>query len=656
MSLKVMIRRHDDSALVALASKGLLRRAKRDLDAGTGRLQSQTSDAAVITIDDITVRVDAKGPAASTCTCKAHGLCRHILLSFLMLREQGGGSSDSEDHPDSPGALIQICSLPEAQISKFAGADWTKAIGLAAEDLGLTFDSAGTSITVRMAELNAAVTFIADGGLKGAAYKGPKTRKRLLTTVAAIAVRHREGVSVTDQSSELSAGRTLSADFIDQAQKIIEQAVSSVVPGRSVLARDLLLDLAISSRCEALPRLSAELRALGNQAQLANERHVEFEPESFVLDASRSYALLEVLRTHLPDPVLGGSIRRDYKKSEEIEVWPLGVSRWRSKTGARGLSAYVLEPVKNRWLTVLQGRSAGADSAFDVTGAYQTPVWGVGTLSGLMGRRIRLADPRIANDGSISTKEQNGGEKINAPVTFGEMMDCPAIHKNWQAFRKDLASRMGTGIRRRSTPIPALISPASFGRFGFDDLHQCYRWELNDEVGELLVLEISADDEESALRLWRLGRKILAILVEATLDEAQLIIRPVSVFQRNHGGLSIHNVDFDRWDVESGFKKAMAQLKQSVAKPLVAAAGNVDQIGLVLSDTAECIASLVSGTATQKMASTQRRLEAAGLVYLNKALGHAIDNPCLRSALRAAFLTSELKSLLAIEGGVNIDT
>ncbi len=645
MTLKSMIWSHDDLALEALTSKGQLRRAQRDLASGHGRVNSVDDVRAIVSIDDMTIELDAKGPTSSSCTCKAHGVCRHILHAILLLR-------DWQDEPDaktdSPNAVTQICSLTIEQVVKFAGADWDRAIGLAADDLGVTFDEKGINITVRLAEMNAAVTFIAGNGLKGVAYKGPKTRKRLLTTLAALAVRQREGLQVADGSFPPAASPTLSSKFIDQAQKTIEQAVSATLPSRSLLACDLLIDLAISSRCEALPRLSAELRALAKQAQLANERSVEFEPGSFLFDASRSYALLEVLSTCAPDPILVGSVRRKYEKHKQVEVWPLGVSRWRSKTGARGLSAYILDPASNKWLTVIEGRSAGTDLTFDVASAYRMPIWGAGTLSGLMGRPVRLPEPMIAHDGSISAKSQNGSEASKSTLKVDEVLQTVAVHNTWEALRKDLVCRMGSGIRRRPTPLPALISPSRFGRIGFNDLSQAYNWEVHDEIGDSLILNVPADDDDSAIRLWNLGSKIVAIVIEARLEKQHLDFRPVSVLLRHRGSVSVHNLDFDDWAVERGLKRVISKLGESLAKPLSISRTGTDPIDQSLLDTEEVLVSAISGSTGRKADSILKRLDACGLATLARLLEQVPVPGDIRSALKVGYVASELKAMLML--------
>ena len=648
MTLDSMLWRHDDSALEALTSKGLLRRAQRDLASGGGRIESVEAGRAVVAVGDLTVELDANGPAAAACNCKAHGVCRHILLAVLLLRAQREGADTPGAQPDLATAVTHICRLTPQEIAKFAGKDWDKALELSTGDLGVSFTDEGINITVRLSELNAAVTFIAGNDLKGAAYKGPRARQRLITTVGVLAVRQRQGLPTAESPPVASSAPGASNKFIDDAQRTIERAVSAALPSRSLLARDLLLDLAISSRCEALPRLAAELKSLAQTAQLANERSVAFEPGSFLLDAARSYALLEALRTNPGDARLGGSLRRNYERHPPLEVWPLGVARWRSRTGARGLSAYVLEPAAGRWLTLIEGRGAGADTAFDVRNAYTRPIWGAGTLSGLMGRRVRLSEPGIAHDGSISSTEA-GGECLQAPLRPDEITSCPATHTRWAALKQDLASRMGNGVRRSTSPLPALIAPSEFGRLGFDDMHQRYRWELIDATGDILVLQIPAADEEAALRLWKSGKKLLAVVIEARLWERRLELRPVSVVFAERGGALVHNVDFDAWPPERGIERVLSRLKENLATPLAAAAGSASPVDRLVSGAAEELVGLLSGSTDGRADAMIRQLEALGLVTLARGLTRALGTKDPRALLKAAYLLGEVEAIRAFE-------
>jgi hypothetical protein len=74
----------DDSTLEAMASKGLVRRARAD--AVNVRLQSTDGDEIVGTIEDATVRFDDKGLAKARCSCRAATVCRHKIAVVLALR------------------------------------------------------------------------------------------------------------------------------------------------------------------------------------------------------------------------------------------------------------------------------------------------------------------------------------------------------------------------------------------------------------------------------------------------------------------------------------------------------------------------------------------------------------------------------------------
>ncbi len=100
MSLSAMLETHDANALSALASVGLVRRATRDLEAGKAEVQSRDDAGASVTADGQVVTLDAGGPVAAQCSCPATGICRHIILAILALRE----SSEADEGEPAPAA------------------------------------------------------------------------------------------------------------------------------------------------------------------------------------------------------------------------------------------------------------------------------------------------------------------------------------------------------------------------------------------------------------------------------------------------------------------------------------------------------------------------------------------------------------------------
>ena len=94
--MKDLLRRlaaFDDEALAAIASKGLVRRARKDVEDGlVGEIVFETT-AARIRVSVFTVTLPDKGPAFAKCTCPASACCRHILAAVIHLRERQSSAS-----------------------------------------------------------------------------------------------------------------------------------------------------------------------------------------------------------------------------------------------------------------------------------------------------------------------------------------------------------------------------------------------------------------------------------------------------------------------------------------------------------------------------------------------------------------------------------
>ena len=138
--LKEVLAAFDEAALIGLASKGLLRRARRDVEQNLADIVEQDDATAVIQADGEEVQLDTKGPAAARCSCPAAGMCRHILAAVLVVQAGGEDAADplpqgeplsdgdadasvevTEAAADTPDPVVEICGLSETAIAKWAG-------------------------------------------------------------------------------------------------------------------------------------------------------------------------------------------------------------------------------------------------------------------------------------------------------------------------------------------------------------------------------------------------------------------------------------------------------------------------------------------------------------------------------------------------------
>src|SRR6266516_923235 len=117
----------DAKVLEALASRGLLRRAQKDLDRGIEiHIAAGAESTLRLRVGEFAVTLQDSGPATATCSCPSTGVCQHILTAVLFLRQEPSGSVQEQlpgvnvaEAPVSPEQEL-MAIIPE-QLEQWAG-------------------------------------------------------------------------------------------------------------------------------------------------------------------------------------------------------------------------------------------------------------------------------------------------------------------------------------------------------------------------------------------------------------------------------------------------------------------------------------------------------------------------------------------------------
>src|SRR5436309_4371946 len=130
----------DAKVLEALASRGLLRRAQKDLDRGIEiHIAAGAESTLRLRVGEFAVTLQDSGPATATCSCPSTGVCQHILTAVLFLQQETPGGVQERlpgisvaEAPVSPAqGLIAITS---EQLERWAGkASFKAGLKLASE-------------------------------------------------------------------------------------------------------------------------------------------------------------------------------------------------------------------------------------------------------------------------------------------------------------------------------------------------------------------------------------------------------------------------------------------------------------------------------------------------------------------------------------------
>ena len=164
----------DDASWEALASKGLLRRARKDLENGVQvEVAGEGPTALQIDVPPFVISIPVSGPAKATCTCPAPGVCQHILVAGLYLRSLTSSAPKERVGATEDSIREEIASLTPGRLKSWAGAaDYRAGIALLKKNSSAPVIKYGETVVVRLMPGGIEVRLVPGGGLDGMI--GPK--------------------------------------------------------------------------------------------------------------------------------------------------------------------------------------------------------------------------------------------------------------------------------------------------------------------------------------------------------------------------------------------------------------------------------------------------------------------------------------------------
>jgi hypothetical protein len=393
-----------------------------------------------------------------------------------------------------------------------------------------------------------------------------------------------EAEAVAGQKDFVPDGSLLTA-----AQDAICRAYSHgfAVPSRALEERLVLL--AVSSRAEAMPRLSASLRRIAEGLEQRRSRNVNHDPVALLRETAFAHALLYAVSQTRDDGRLrrlAGAVRAEYEPIGDINLIGLGATLFQTIAGAVGVTCYFVEPATGRRFTASLARDT-AHTRFEPRAAYRTlSVWGQ-TLDRLSSATFRLSGALASSTGRLSLSQTCRADSIQpfrpsreqiaawAQDRNGSLADL--AHMSWPVLADYLARCFAPSLDMPPLSAqPVVLLPSRIAPIAFDDLTQRLRWPLMDLSGAWVSLTLDHNDEGRGLGASRIAaleaaigdggnKRPFAIVAIARPEGGKMMLEPIALW-----GESQTSLDFpDRsppqdTDVVS---RIMAGLRKRVAAP-----------------------------------------------------------------------------------------
>lgn len=599
MSWQHIYLNYDQESLALYANIGLVRRARKDIEANKVKLiEKNNEDYLEFNADGQQVRLPAQGIQAASCNCLAHGHCKHIISAVLWLQSNASllehsitdsNKIDDENQIKSldqsndlhksdnkistkqletirplANVLTELLSLDASKLLKKAGKNNIfKAYQFACswqKNHLVTIEYQDSQIRIIVPESDTPIIYMAGTGFDGM-ISTFCTNQKMAIHLAAIAylfeknnktwpwpIQYRQ--SITHESDQLSADEiTLIKQIQQHICNLINQGLSHVSHNQA----DQLQLLNMSARSQGLPRLAAMLRHLSQLVELLAKRHFAVEEQDILLFLGQIQAYTEMLLHHQGEQLfkLRGRIKRQYKtESQPLELLPLGGRWWQSKTGAIGATFYFWDIEKQQYQETTLARSYKNDINFNRTMIWNSmSIWQTFPYM-LMQKSIKLHHPRLSDAGELAihgstvTLQETGWNDNNY-----QDFRSKAGFENWSILSDYLQDN-----HLDDSPLNEMLilHIASSNKPYLDEIRQNLVWQVNDNDGNSLFLCLFWDEYEK-LRIDVLknfletNNQPLTVFVNCVKNDNFLDLEPFALLYKEQltGDIKTLNLDFE---------------------------------------------------------------------------------------------------------------
>jgi hypothetical protein len=594
-----------EAGLVALANKGLVRRAQKDLEAGG--LEHEETDAAVLVRGPgWVVTMPPDGPAHATDTTKATGVTRQILAATIYLRDRWAGAAAETPAPatapEAPPA--DVAALEEALLALDLD-DLQNWAGKTTLREALTLVGGGVAIeverhaglTLRLVQHEVEARLLPAGGkrsaralLDGVLTTAPRSQHKRWVAVVVLAFRQSCGrplgpAAVTAPAEQAGAPRSRQ-QVLASARELLEGMVATGLAHPSARMQERLFTLSVSAVAVHLPRLARLLRSLADEVARVLARDAAADTARLFDRVVVADALARALAAAGPQaPVaLVGQHRTQYDPAGDLPLAAVGAYPWQTASGYEGLTVLLWDQPGRRFLTWTTSRPVGAPGRFSLEQSYHAePAWsGSGAPERFSRSRFTLRQARVNALGRLSGTESSSAADL-AATDPAELDFAGRAFASWRDLREYGLTRYPIGLVEKN-PLDRLVvlRPAQWGERSFDELQQRFCWRLQDADGTPLALTLPwAGVNESAIEFLEAVNpardRLTGVLCRLVFTNTGLAVEPLSLFSAGTpGGHRVLNPAFDRALITSRQSALLARLREKYGRDRLATVMTAD--------------------------------------------------------------------------------
>lgn len=544
-TLRGIVKTLDDDTLAALANKGLLRRAQKDLETSKPEILSIEPGKLSLKWSDATIEIPEL-VAKSSCSCPATGICRHILGALVYLRDdpdvaalaqpiQKSLDLGAEEAPaELPSPEVVLANLSDDDLQKWVGkALFRKAVKALAGDPLVEIEIAG-NLVIRFPTRNITCRWIPGGDFTSlvCSCQAETVCEHVVTAILAYqaSLGTREIVTEAAPLDESAGAPRTRAEVLESTGVVLRNIVSLGLARISEATRQRLITLAVSAHGVDLPRLERMLKSLADELDRMLRRDARASSANALQLATR----IEALRTALAKsftPALVGQHRSQYYNVGQLTLVGVGAKQWRSGGGYHGVTVYFWDESRKGWSTWSESRPVDQPGFDPASRFFSDGPWtGCSSPEEAARSAIKVTGAWRNAQGRIS-----GRASTRAIITAASRItDIPDPLADWTQLadraKTLFAGRLGDRTENQEL---VLLVPKAWGPPAFDSLKQELIRPVVDDNGRVLDLWLPfhAQNETAVDRLEHHDPKqTTGVFGAIRLVAGRLCVQPISLF------------------------------------------------------------------------------------------------------------------------------
>lgn len=514
--LQEQLGRFDDEGFAALANRGLLRRAQKDLERLAVEIEQQSDTEVVVKVGEQHIRFDARGPAQARCDCPAAGVCQHILAAAIGLKQRAseGPAPAAAEDPLEP-LRASLLAISTAELVRHAGKAGYRWAWQYLHDLsdGEALQVTGERHLVLALQRPRLTLRYMGGGLANLIADVERPQIEKYRVAAVLALRRALGQDVAPpepvaaprtQALDLGADHQLAGTAVsalevsrqrlrESARRLFGESVELGLAHLSSGMHERYTTLAVWAQGAEYHRLALLLRRIADHVELLLDRAGGADEHRLLDEITLANALVDALEAAaaqgLTPTELLGRARTRYDETGAMEVLGLGARPWRSASGYLGLTMLFWSP-RDGFMSCTDARPESL-RGFDPIARYKAsgPWSGLGAPQRATGQRLSLIGAHLNEAMRLSARDSTSATILPADSAAWSASQL----KPWTRWADLLAARGAQrSLLSRASPMQdwVFLQPSSVGPCRFDDARQALIWPLWDADGAALMAEL----------------------------------------------------------------------------------------------------------------------------------------------------------------------